>query len=441
MTAQPSPEPKAPMRALLYADAMNPAFASEPGVTFNTARALVDQLDEAVVVTQVRNREAIDKVGMGSAEVVYLDTEYIARPIWKVSKALRLNTANLAAIKYPVQVAFERALWKRFGSDLTAGRFDILHRLGPISSALPSPLTSWSPVPVVVGPVNGGLPYPPAFRGLIRREGEWLRHVRNAYRLLPYTTSTYTRAAAILAAFDHTINTLPPGNGDRVFDVPEVGADPALFATRSEPNKGKKTRVDFFFAGRLVPFKCADVAIRAFADSEILRQHHLTIAGDGPERAMLEALVAEHDLSACVTFLGWTEKQVVADHMHASDVFVFPSIRDAGAGVIVEAMMSGLTTIAVGYGPGQHLLDDSCGVRVPLGTREDHVAGFRAAMEHLAQDPAACARMGQAARARAMARLSWEARARYMIDVYAWVLDQRAEKPGGLMDQAGSVAT
>lgn len=429
------------MRALLYADAMNPAFASEPGVTFNTARALVEQLDDPVVVTQVRNRDAIDKVGMGGAEVIYLDTEYIARPIWKISKALRLNTANLAAIKFPVQVAFERELWKRFGPDLEAGRFDILHRLGPISSALPSPLTRWSPVPVVVGPVNGGLAYPPAFRDLIRREGEWLRHVRNAYKLLPYTTSTYRDAAAILAAFDHTIDTLPPGNDDRIFDFPEVGADPALFASTSEPDTGQKTQVEFFFAGRLVPFKCADVAIRAFAESDILRQHRLIIAGDGPERAMLEGLVAQHDLGDCVTFLGWAEKHVVAEYMQSSDVFVFPSIRDAGAGVIVEAMMSGIASVVVNYGPGQHLLDDASGVRVPLGSRDDHVAGFRAAMERLAQDPAACARMGQAARARAIERLSWDARARHMIDIYAWVLGQRVDRPAGLMDQAGPVAT
>ncbi|MEL6210448.1 MAG: hypothetical protein AAFR44_09780 [Pseudomonadota bacterium] len=31
--------------------------------------------------------------------------------------------------------------------------------------------------------------------------------------------------------------------------------------------------------------------------------------------------------------------------MQSSDVFVFPSIRDAGAGVIVEAMMSGIASV------------------------------------------------------------------------------------------------
>ncbi|MEO1362179.1 MAG: hypothetical protein AAFU86_00195, partial [Pseudomonadota bacterium] len=86
-------------------------------------------------------------------------------------------------------------------------------------------------------------------------------------------------------------------------------------------------------------------------------------------------------------------------------------------------------------------LDETSGIRIPLGTREDHVAGFRAAMERLAQDPTACRQMGAASRARAMAHLSWEARARHMLDIYAWVAGQREDRPAGLLDQAVSVST
>ena len=69
------------MRVLLLADHCNPEFSSEPLVGYNTCRSIVEQVDEAVVVTQIRNREAIERAGMAGAEVVYLDTEYIARPI------------------------------------------------------------------------------------------------------------------------------------------------------------------------------------------------------------------------------------------------------------------------------------------------------------------------------------------------------------------------
>ena len=86
----------------------------------------------------------------------------------------------------------------------------------------------------------------------------------------------------MLAAFDHTIDDLKPVDINRVFNVPEVGFDPELFS--SPPQRQLEGRITFLFAGRLVPYKCADIAVAAFAAEPILRQHQLRIVGDGPER-------------------------------------------------------------------------------------------------------------------------------------------------------------
>lgn len=420
------------MRVLLYADDCNPEMSSEPGFTFRTVRSIIGHVDEAVVVTQTRNEAAIAKIDMGGAAVAYLDTEYVARPVWKVSKALRLGTSLRTATKYPVQYAFERELWKCFGPEIARGGFDIVHRVGPISSALPSPLASWSKAPFVIGPVNGGLPYPPEFSNVLRREGEWLRYVRGANRLLPYLDATYRNAAAILAAYDHTVANLPQGNADRIVNFPEVGADPARFSG-ARRNAGK-SRLDFVFVGRLVPFKCADVAVSAFASSDTLRAHRLTIIGDGPERGRLEALIEKHGLTDSVILSGWLSQDRVALAMRDADAFVFPSIRDSGAGVVAEAMLAGLASVVVDYGPGHHLIDDASGIRVPLGTREDHVRGFRVALEALVADPARRLAMGEAAHERATTRLSWDARARRIVEIYRWVLGQRPDKPLGPLE-------
>ena len=418
------------MRVLLYSEALNPEHPSEPGFAYNTARFIVDQVDEAVVATQIRNKEAIDRAGMGKAEVVYFDTEYIARPIWKITSALHLGTANMTALQYPVKYAFERALYKRFQADLDNGRFDIVHRIAPISSALPSPMASWSKTPFVIGPVNGGLTYPPTFRNLLRREGEWLRYVRRANRLLPHARDTYAKARAILAAFDHTIEALPPGNEERIFNFPEIGADPEQFAY-SGPRPDRE-RLQFLFVGRLIPVKCVDVAISAFAQSPLLRKQRLILAGDGPERGALKEMVAQHRLEDCVEFLGWTEKAEVGRRMQDADVFVFPSVKDSGAGVIAEAMMAGLPSIVVNYGPGKHLVTPASGIQVPLGDREDHVAGFKVAMETLAADKPRRDQMGDTANARAVSYLSWEARAKRIVEIYRWVTGERTAPPNDL---------
>lgn len=419
------------MRVLLYASECNPDFSSEPFFTFETCRAIVDRVDEAVLVTHIRNQKAIDAHGLGKADVVYIDNEYIARPIADVTYALRLGAATGTVLKYPLHFDFERVVWRRFKRDIKAGRFDIIHRLGPITSALPSPMASWSPLPFVIGPINGGLAYPPGFEDILRKEGEWLRYVRWVYRFMPFARSTFSKSAGIAAAFQHTINTLPPRTADRVINLPEVAADPAEFAFR-ERDPGK-TCIDFVFVGRLIPFKCADVLVSAFAASEALRQHRLHIIGDGPEKPRLMEMVREHGLEDCVVFPGWLAKSEVARRMQEVDVFVFPSIRDSGAGVIAEAMMAGLAGVVVNYGPGGQLIDDESGIRVPLGSRRDHIAGFTQAMEQLAADGPLRQSLSKGARARAESRLTWDAKGEKFREIYDWILGRRAEKPKDLL--------
>lgn len=141
------------MRVLLLADHCNPDWPSLPVVGYKFTRAISNYVD-VVVVTQIRNKPNIDREGMGKAEVVYLDTEKIAAPIYKLTTALR-GGANTGwtiqmAMDYPSYIAFEWETWKRFQKDLQNKRFDVVHRITPMSPTLPSPMAKWSPVPFLL---------------------------------------------------------------------------------------------------------------------------------------------------------------------------------------------------------------------------------------------------------------------------------------------------
>ena len=296
------------------------------------------------MATHVRNKPAIARDGIGRCEIAYLDNEYIARPMFRLSQILRGGNSaawtTQLAMAYLPYLAFEREAWRRFRGDLKAGRFDVVHRITPMSPTLPSPMARWSTVPFVIGPLNGGLRWPPGFGQELSREREWMTYVRGAYRLLPYHRSTNARSAAILAAFPHTIADLPAFARDRVIDFPEVGIDPELFA--SPPARSSGDRMTILYVGRLVPYKCADILLLAVAARPELRRHRIVIVGEGPERELLERIVREHDLGSCVEFMGNVPQVRVGQIMRAADVFAFPSIRELGAGVVVEAMACGL---------------------------------------------------------------------------------------------------
>ncbi len=419
------------MRVLILADSCNPDWPSLPVVGFKVCRALGNHA-EVVVATHVRNRENIDRVGFGACEVVYLDNEYIAARMSRLSSLLRggtsVNWTTNIAMNYPSYLAFEREAWRHFGKELKADRFDVVHRITPMSPTLPSPMAVWSPAPFVLGPLNGGLKWPPQFRRELKREREWLTYVRQVYRYLPYHAKTYRHSAAILAGFSHTIADLPEGIRDRTIDFAEVGFDPEVFAGTSAPRPPRE-RLTLLYAGRLVPYKCPDVAVRVMAASPLLRKHRLRIVGDGPDRPYLDQLVAEHNLQDCVEFVGRLDQAGVGQAMREADLFIFPSIRELGAGVLVEAMACGLPCAVVDYGAPGNLVDDTRGLRVPLGTKDELVSRLAAGLEQLVQQPERLARLGATAQSYVETYYTWDARARFIVEVYKWVLGKRGDKP------------
>lgn len=417
------------MRALLLADACNPEWPSLPVVAYKYAKALAEHAD-VTVVTQIRNQANIAKHGFGKAKAVYLDTEKIAKPLFNAALKLRggMSTAWTlqVAMDYPSYVYFERTAWKLFRDDLVARRFDIVHRITPMSPTLPSPMASWSPVPFVLGPLNGNLPWPPQFRAELRREREWMSYLRNVSRYLPYYRSTYRDSAAILAAFQHTIDDLPVAERGKVINFPEVGIDPDLFTRRP---RADRERMTILYAGRLVPYKVPEVVVRAFAANPALRQHRLLVAGDGPESVRLKSIIDEHGLHDCVQLLGQKTQREVGELMQEADIFAFPSIRELGAGVVVEAMACGMACVVVDYGGPATLIDADRGVKVPMGSLDELVGHFAREIEALTRDPDRVATLGRNAYDHVKRYYTWEAKALKTLEVYEWVLDRSRPRP------------
>jgi glycosyltransferase involved in cell wall biosynthesis len=413
-------------RALLLAESCNPDWPSLPIVGYKYARALGEVAD-IHLVTHVRNQPNIDRDGEFVGRITYIDTEWIARPLYKLATWLRggdevaWSTSQMMA--YLPYLAFERQALKAFRRDLDAPAFDIVHRITPMSPTMPSYISGRVRQPFVVGPLNGGLPWPKAFAGEQKREKESLRKLRTLYRYLPFARSTYRHADAILSSFAHTAADLDAADPAKTISVPEIGFDPELFhdAGRKTPFSGGGP-FRFLFAGRLVPYKVAEVAVRAFATSDTLAPHKLDIMGDGPERDRLEAIVTEANAGDRIQFLGRKSQAEVAEAMRSADAFVFPSIRELGAGVVIEAMAAGTVLIVSNYGAPGDLAAAGRGYRVEMGTLDDLVSGCRDAMERCVTNPDEAAEAARQGRDYAMQNFTWDAKAAFTLRLYDQLL-------------------
>lgn len=419
---------------LLIAEAANPEWVSVPLVGWSFAAALREVAD-VHLVTQIRNREAILRQGwVEGRDFTVIDTEALTRPLWRAVQTLRggsnrawaLNTA-LSSLSYPY---FERLLWQRFGKDIAGGAYDVVHRVTPLSLPVVSPVArkcAAAGVPFVLGPLNGGVPWPEGYEAERKREGESLSRLRSLYRLQPGRLPMYRASRAILAGSKATIAEIPQVARDRLIYLPENAIDPSRFNKRSLQNVSGPLKA--CFVGRMVPCKMPHLLIEAI--TPFLREGRLTLEmiGDGPLKAELEAQVAREGASQAVTFHGHVPHKRVQDIMVGCNLLTFPSIRDFGGGVVLEAMALGLVPVVVNYGGPAELVTDPTGYRVLIGPRETMTAAYRARIGSLLDDSSGLPGMGERARARVFDLFTWSAKARQVAEVYDWVSGRREERP------------
>jgi glycosyltransferase involved in cell wall biosynthesis len=190
------------------------------------------------------------------------------------------------------------------------------------------------------------------------------------------TPSSYLRDRLIAGGY-------PP---ERVVAVHNF-VDPDEFAPAEGPGDG------FLYLGRLSHEKGVETLIEAAAG----RDAAITIAGEGPERARLEAMAASS--GARVEFTGHVSPDRVRELTAAARAIVVPSRWPENCPLVVlEAMASGRPVIASSVGGIPELVrDGSEGLLVPQGD----AGALRAAIERLHGDAGFAVSMGRNGRARA----------------------------------------
>ena len=147
----------------------------------------------------------------------------------------------------------------------------------------------------------------------------------------------------------------------RLLPNPLVIAAPSDASTRSPLLPG-----DHYFLAvcRLVPQKGIDLLLQAYAalPAHIRAGWPLVIAGDGPERPMLEQMVSGLGLEGQVNFLGFVSAPQTL--LGRDAVFVLPSRFEGMPNALLEAMGAGMAVVVSDASPGplEVVMDQSTGL-------------------------------------------------------------------------------
>ncbi len=422
-------------RVLLVMEQCNPSWSSVPLVAYKFYDG-IRRLAEVTLVTHERNRRALSDVEpIGS--IIYIQERPLIQKYYQLTTQLtsrgRKNWPLQHVLTYPVYADFNHQVYVQFAAAVRQGSFDIVHVMTPMMPRYPAKISrACSHTPFILGPVNGGVPFPPGFETVARQEFSYLNFLRRLGRaVLPEYVQTYQRADRILAGSTYTLNLVK-----ELFSISdpklqlfyENGIPDHFFSQGSLTHRRPSVQdpVELLFVGRLVPYKGADMLIEALAQLTSHQVWHLTIVGDGSERTALETLVDQKGLAAQVTFTGWIPQESTADYYQQADLFCFPSIREFGGAVVLEAMASGLPCVVVNNGGIGEYITDATGFRIDPISREAVINQTASAIKTLIEDLDLRLQMGQAAIERANA-FRWSTKASQILEMYQTLLSTASQ--------------
>lgn len=304
-------------------------------------------------------------------------------------------------------------------------RFDIAHQLVPQPLRHATPLRNQG-MPYVIGPKGGSLDTPPAFRHELEPRSLFVRlrdldHVRLAVD--PTLRRTYSDADLVIGSAPYIREILGDIPLKRFEVIPEFAGEKPYPPV---PHKRAAGTLRLLHVGRGVRTKGLRDVVRALAKLPDLPDITLTSAGGGEEIRLCEQEAERLGVQNRVRFLGQVPRAEVENLYAQSDLLAFPSFREPMGGVFFEAMRWGLPAIAADRGGPQVVIDESCGIRIPVTDPDRFSSDIADAIRSLALDPQRLDVLSEGARKKLVGFGSWGDRGVRMAALYREIIEARS---------------
>ena len=135
------------------------------------------------------------------------------------------------------------------------------------------------------------------------------------------------------------------------FEITSAGGGPPARSDETREDVAARARMGGnleLFAGRLIPEKQVTLGVAAMALAvRRIKGLRGIFLGDGPERAALDAAIAEHGLEDVVSAPGFAETETVEAELRRALCVLLPSRREGYGLVVVEAAARATPSVVV----------------------------------------------------------------------------------------------
>ena len=376
------------MNILISAYSINPKSGSEPGVAWSFVRELVQE-HTLFVVTRAKNKPALEEALAANDYGGRLHCYYFDVPVFcKLYKTASVSE-HLYYFLWQIGLLLgARKIFRRHPIDL-------VHHVTLGAFRIPSLLVFYNK-PFIFWPVGGGENYPFAIKKAFPARFvcmELFRDLVNRLFVLnPLLLYTFSRSTLIVCRTRQTLELIPRRFHHKC--IIEIGICSKENAAGPAPAEVRPTGTPLLllYAGRPLYWKGLHLAIGAYA--QLCRQYpdiKFTVIGAG-DNAWARREAEKHGVRDRIEWLGRVDNRRLEQLYRTSDLLTFPSLREAGGAVAVEALSYALPVLCLDLGGPCQIVNRNWGVVVEtrgktqtdlMGDIAGQIAGLYGAREKL----------------------------------------------------------
>jgi len=417
------------MRVLIVAETVSFRMAGEPLLPYTYFQKLCDRNQDVWLICHIRTRSELQEAFPPEVfeRITFIEDSPWERFVVNISQYFRgrgFGAFFYELLRWSTQIR-ARPQIKRLVHELD---IELVFQPVPISPKMPS-FSYGLGVPVVIGPMAGGMDYPPKFNYLeppgnifLINLGRFVANLSN--RLVPGKLEAET-----LIVSDHrTYKALPTGCRGQIYTVRDGAVDLKQLRYYPKPISQPGQPIRFVFMARFVESKGIRFLIEAFDMIAPEVNASLDLIGSGELLEEMQSRVSQLGLEDRVTFRGWMAIPDAQRLLQECDVFVVSSIGDPGNICMLEAMAAGMPMVVTRWGGVGEIADETCALMVDPTTPSEFIQALAAAIEKIAQSPELRQQLGAGAKVKLKsAYLDWDSKVDRISEIFAETLERSAK--------------
>lgn len=328
------------MKILISAYACEPDVGSESDVGWSWVKTFFNTRDEVYVITRLSNKPRIKnylkKVKNTKIHFLYFDfPEFLIRVIRGFSSKQN---------NYFYFFIWQIGIFIKYFKFIKNKKFDYIHHVTFVSYRFASFLWFFESK-FILGPVAGGeeinrqLRHNFNFKSKIIEKIRDLSNIYLRYSLL--NKAMLNNSEKILLTSNDSLKFIPKIYHNKCFICPAVFNDKIGYKIK------KKKTMQIYFAGRLIDIKGIKILLQIFKNLNYYYHNNFTlnIYGEGPLKDNIIDFAINNNFQKKIKLYGHLKKKDLIKQIKKNDLLIFPTLRDSGGIVILEALNNNINII------------------------------------------------------------------------------------------------